>query len=346
MARRRASRRSLVAAAHRARRPRGSGRRFLLAAGRARRRARLDAPPVPRSGTTSTSTARSSTSSSAPAPSCSTLLVAEKRVALARRPRSGSCSGSRILGNTRLDRAAALRSPSTSLWNRAGIARRRVVLVALRRDGRAVGRAQQGAGGLLRADDGRPRALEGEQRQHVLDARPRRLDRRRAAAPGRAAADARVHAADIYKQTGKKIRRRRVRADALYRARDDRRSGAQHPGEKLKLMQQATRMLWDPRPIRDRDGSGCRRQPAPADLGRGLVRDPALPARAARSRSSRRPAASRRSRVVFLVYETLAAMLFAGRDPLPGAVGLRARAARRRRRRPRAARAARSSAAR
>ena len=59
------------------------------------------------------------------------------------------------------------------------------------RDGRArrraVGRAERGAGRLLRDHDRLAGALEGEQPEHARRARRRRLDRRRARAPGRAA---------------------------------------------------------------------------------------------------------------------------------------------------------------
>ena len=85
-----------------------------------------------------------------------------------------------------------------------------------------------------------------------------------------------------------------------------------HPGEKAKLMQQATRMLWDPRPIRtetgpDAGGNRSLRTWAEASytiplfllalLGLGLR---AVPDRFLVLA------------LVFLVYETLAAMLFAG----------------------------------
>ena len=83
-----------------------------------------------------------------------------------------------------------------------------------------------------------------------------------------------------------------------------------HPGEKLKLMQQATRMLWDPRPIQTESGpeaGGNRHLRTWAEasyaiplfllalLGLGVV-----------------PRRFLALALLFLVYETLAAMLFAG----------------------------------
>ena len=83
-----------------------------------------------------------------------------------------------------------------------------------------------------------------------------------------------------------------------------------HPGEKLKLMQQAARMLWDPRPIRTETG--------PEAGGHARIRTwveaaYAIPLFAFALVGLR--LVSRRLLVlaaVFLVYETLAAMLFAG----------------------------------
>ena len=76
---------------------------------------------------------------------------------------------------------------------------------------RAVGRAKQGAGRLLRDHDGLTGALEGEQPEHARGARPGALDRRRAGAPRRAAlagARGRPHARRDADRGG------RVRADA------------------------------------------------------------------------------------------------------------------------------------
>ena len=83
-----------------------------------------------------------------------------------------------------------------------------------------------------------------------------------------------------------------------------------HPGEKLRLMQQATRMLWDPRPIRTETG--------PEAGGNRTIRtwaeaSYAIPLFVLALFGLR--VAPRRFVVlalVFLVYETLAAMLFAG----------------------------------
>ncbi len=114
---------------------------------------------------------------------------------------------------------------------------------------------------------------------------------------------------DIYQQTGKKIRLDECAQMRLYE-RATRRFWRQHPVEKLRLMQQATRMLWDPRPIRTESGpeaGGNRRLRTWAEasyviplfilalLGLAVV-----------------PRRFLALAVVFLVYETLAAMLFAG----------------------------------
>jgi 4-amino-4-deoxy-L-arabinose transferase-like glycosyltransferase len=89
-----------------------------------------------------------------------------------------------------------------------------------------------------------------------------------------------------------------------------------HPGEKAKLMQQAVRMLWDPRPTKTATG--------PSSEGssslRTLAETPYVAALYALALAgivlgARAGAAARRLvalAIVFLVYETLAAMLFAG----------------------------------
>ena len=122
-------------------------------------------------------------------------------------------------------------------------------------------------------------------------------------------------ASDIYKQTGKKIRldecaQMRLYQHATFRFWRD------HPGEKAKLMGQATRMLWDPRPTKTETG--------PSSGGHSQLRTWAETAYAAPLfvlaliglvLGFRTAAVSRRFlwlALVFLVYETLAAMLFAG----------------------------------
>jgi 4-amino-4-deoxy-L-arabinose transferase-like glycosyltransferase len=85
-----------------------------------------------------------------------------------------------------------------------------------------------------------------------------------------------------------------------------------HPGEKLRLMQQATRMLWDPRPIRTETG--------PDAGGNRSVRtwaeaSYAIPLFVLALLAVGLRVVPRRLLVlalVFLAYETLAAMLFAG----------------------------------
>jgi 4-amino-4-deoxy-L-arabinose transferase-like glycosyltransferase len=85
-----------------------------------------------------------------------------------------------------------------------------------------------------------------------------------------------------------------------------------HPVEKLRLMQQATRMLWDPRPIRtetgpDAGGNRSVRTWAEASYAIPLFLI-ALAGLALRAVPRRLLVLA----LVFLVYETLAAMLFAG----------------------------------
>ena len=167
------------------------------------------------------------------------------------------------------------------------------MLVAVRRDGRALGGPQQGSGRLLHADDRRARALEGQQRQHLLDARPRRLDRRRAAAPGRAEADARVHPATSTSRRGKKIRLDECAQMRLYEHATTR-FWRQHPGREAQADAAGDADALGSAADPDGERPRGRRQPAPPHLGRGLVRDPALPARAPRSR--RRPPPLRRAR--------------------------------------------------
>ena len=122
-------------------------------------------------------------------------------------------------------------------------------------------------------------------------------------------------ASDIYKQTGKKIRLDECAQMRLY----DHATiqfWRHHPGEKAKLMVQATRMLWDPRPTKTETG--------PSSGGHSRLRTWAETAYAVPlfalallglALGFRSAVVSRRFLAlagVFLVYETLAAMLFAG----------------------------------
>ena len=122
-------------------------------------------------------------------------------------------------------------------------------------------------------------------------------------------------ASDIYKQTGKKIRIDECAQMRLYQHATFQ-FWRHHSGEKAKLMGQATRMLWDPRPTRTETG--------PSSGGHSSLRTWAETAYAVPLfvlallglvLGFRSAAVSRRFlwlAVVFLVYQTLAAMLFAG----------------------------------
>ncbi len=122
-------------------------------------------------------------------------------------------------------------------------------------------------------------------------------------------------ASDIYKQTGRKIRLDECAQMRLYQ-RATIKFWRHHPGEKVKLMGQATRMLWDPRPTKTETG--------PSSGGHSSLRTWAETAYAVPLFALallglvfgfRSAAISRRFlwlAVVFLVYQTLAAMLFAG----------------------------------
>ncbi len=92
--------------------------------------------------------------------------------------------------------------------------------------------------------------------------------------------------------------------------RETRRFWREHPGEKLKLMQQAARMLWDPRPIRTETGPEAG---GDATLRTWAEAAWAIPVYLAALLGLRAP--PRRFlalALVLLVYETLAAMVFAG----------------------------------
>jgi 4-amino-4-deoxy-L-arabinose transferase-like glycosyltransferase len=114
---------------------------------------------------------------------------------------------------------------------------------------------------------------------------------------------------DIYKQTGKKIRLDECAQMRLYEH-ATRKFWRQHPVEKLKLMQQATRMLWDPRPIQTEtgpDAGGNRRLRTWAEASYAIPLF--ILAIGGLAVVRRRFLALA---LVFLFYETLAAMLFAG----------------------------------
>jgi hypothetical protein len=89
-----------------------------------------------------------------------------------------------------------------------------------------------------------------------------------------------------------------------------------HPGEKAKLMGQATRMLWDPRPTKTETGpssGGHSRLRTWAETAYALpLFALALLGLALGFRSTAVPRRFLALAVVLLVYETLAAMLFAG----------------------------------
>ncbi len=84
----------------------------------------------------------------------------------------------------------------------------------------------------------------------------------------------------------------------------------QHPVEKLKLVQQATRMLWDPRPIRTETGPEATGNETLRTWAEASFAIPLFALALAGLRPAPRPLAV--LALVFLVYETLAAMLFAG----------------------------------
>jgi 4-amino-4-deoxy-L-arabinose transferase-like glycosyltransferase len=114
---------------------------------------------------------------------------------------------------------------------------------------------------------------------------------------------------DIYQQTGRKIRLDECAQMRLYQHATTR-FWKRHPGEKLRLMGQATRMLWDPRPIKTESGPEAGGN---ARLRTWVEAAYAIPLFALALLGL--GAVPRRLLVlalVFLVYETLAAMLFAG----------------------------------
>ena len=239
-------------------------------------------------------------------------------------PSSASRSALAILGNTRLLFLPLVccayllgREPRT-----LGGGRRRAR--GLRARLLPVGRAERGVGRLLHAHDRHARALEGEQPEHVRHARSAgsgsttcrscRTSRPRPSSP-----------ATYYKVDGKVRPWTSARRCGFYRHevfefwRD-------HPGEKARLAGQAAWMLWDPQAIRTegRAESGGVVDTLREWVAAGVL-DPALRARA-RSASVLLPRRLALLGVALLAYQTLAALGFAGRDPLPRAVGLPARA--------------------
>ena len=115
--------------------------------------------------------------------------------------------------------------------------------------------------------------------------------------------------ADHYKATGELIHVDECAQMRLYQHATTR-FWREHPGEKVKLMEQAVRMLWDPRPIRTESGPEAGGHPQLRTWGEALYAIPlfvlALLGFGAVPRRFLALA------LVFLVYQTLAAMLFAG----------------------------------
>ena len=114
---------------------------------------------------------------------------------------------------------------------------------------------------------------------------------------------------DIYRQTGRKIRLDECAQMRLY-TRATRTFWREHPGEKLKLMQQATRMLWDPRPIRTETGPEAGGNARLRTWVEALYAIPLFVLAALGLWAV--PRRFLALALVFLVYQTLAAMLFAG----------------------------------
>ena len=102
-----------------------------------------------------------------------------------------------------------------------------------------------------------------------------------------------------------------------------------HPGEKLKLMAQATVLLWQPSVFETRGRAGRRRRGQHAALGRrAAVRDPALPARDRRLLVRAAPLPRARARLRRL--RDVRGVGLRRDDALPRRLGLPAGAARRR----------------
>jgi 4-amino-4-deoxy-L-arabinose transferase-like glycosyltransferase len=122
-------------------------------------------------------------------------------------------------------------------------------------------------------------------------------------------------AGDIYAQTGNKIRIDECAQMRLYRHATIE-FWRQHPGEKAKLMQQAVRMLWDPRPTTTETGPSSGGKSRLRTVAETIWAVPvfilALLGLVLGFRSKNVSRGFLWLAVLFLVYETLAAMLFAG----------------------------------
>jgi hypothetical protein len=116
---------------------------------------------------------------------------------------------------------------------------------------------------------------------------------------------------DIYRDSGRKIRLDECAQMRLYEdATED--FWRDHPVEKLKLMQQATRMLWDPRPIRTETGPEAGGNSSLRTWAEAAWAIPVYLLALLGLVAGRLPRRLLVLALVFLVYETLAAMLFAG----------------------------------
>ena len=248
---------------------------------------------------------------------CSTLVVAERGGLLAARRALGGVAGLAILGELAPAAAAA---PARGL---PALAPARVDLAGRRsrssRRRRSSSRPwvvrNQRPGRLLRDHDRRARALEGEQREHLRDARERRLDRRRAELPG---APDWPELASLYKQRpGASSRTRRVRADALLPGACGRLL-ARAPGREGEARRPRRRAALAA--ARDRDGGPARPRTAPstsrATCAAAAVHDPAL-------RCSRSPASASSPRpfvvlaLALLAYQTRRRDALRRHDALP-----------------------------
>ena len=224
----------------------------------------------------------------------------------------GAVAGLAILSNTRLAAAAARCSRRTCSGARPASSAALAMLAAAALVARAVGRAQPGPGRLLRDHDRLARALEGEQPRRPttcsraaswIDDVPTLPGAPPLARAGRRPAGG---AAQNVPDADECAQMRALPGRGLAFWRD-------HPGEKAKLMGQATVLLWQPSVFetRGRPDSGGRDRARCARSREPAVRDPALPAR------DRRPARSCRGAFLvlalgFVGYETFAAWVFAG----------------------------------
>ncbi len=241
----------------------------------------------------------------------------------------GVVAGLGVLSNARLT-LLPLVLGAFVLWRGAGWAVAVAVPLARRRHGQPLGRPQQGRARLLRDHDRRPRALEGEQREHLQDALERALARP-GARPAAAAREA--DPADVGDARG---RGRRV-------AREPSRDRRARMRPAVGLRAPRLPVLGAP-PGREGQARRCRRPRCSGALAPGsrVHRRPGSTACDSGSEPLYTvplfllaiaglfcvPAAFRALAIIFVVYETAAAWVFAGHDALPGAVGLRARVTR------------------